>query len=59
MRATRLILGLPVALCGLLMIGAVVMGSPPALVTNDLSNSILCASLGILLVAFAAVITLR
>jgi hypothetical protein len=59
MRTGRLILGLPVAVGGLLVIGAVVIGTPPALLANELSNSILCASMGMLLVGLAAVIVFR
>ncbi len=59
MRAARLIIGLPVALCGLFLVGMVVFGAPPSLMPNDASNSILYASMGVLLVAFAAVITFR
>jgi hypothetical protein len=59
MRTGRLVLGLPVALGGLTLIGAVVLGTPPSLVADHLSNSVLNASIGVLLVAFAAVITFK
>ena len=59
MRSARLVLSVPVALLGLWLVGIVFIGTPPTLVGNELSNSVLVASMGLLLVALAAVITFK
>jgi hypothetical protein len=59
MRRTRIVSGSFVAILGVFLIGSVILGSAPALLANHLFNSVLWASIGILLLAFSAVILFR
>jgi hypothetical protein len=59
MRQTRFAIASLVALCGLLLVGTVILGIEPALLANDASNAILWVSIGILLFAFAGAVAFK